>query len=126
MSLYNTSAQIVLARKKIIPWLYFYLFFHICVLTPTALSNEALDYMLAKGTDFSCIQYTWNRKQPRPLNLNMSSSVVLFSFTVFMSFQYVQKFLKFSEQLKSSHSHVRCNAGRLTSFVRRAYGILQC
>lgn len=77
-----------------------FFFFHIYVLTPTTLSNEALDYMLAKGTDFDCIHYTWNRKYPRPLNLNTSSSVVLFSFTVFKSFQYVQKFLKFSERLK--------------------------
>jgi len=56
----------------------------------------------------------------------MSNSVVLFSFTVFKSFQYVQKFLKFSEQLKLSHSCFLCNSGRLTSSVRRAYGILQC
>lgn len=89
MSLHNIYAQIVLAAKKIIPWFYFSFFSHIYVLTLTTLSNEALDYMLAKGTDFSCIQYTWNRKQPRPLNLNMSGSVVLFSFTVFKSFQYV-------------------------------------
>lgn len=62
MSLHNTYAQIVLATKKIIPWFYFSFFFHIYALTLTTLWNEALDYMLAKGTDFSCIRYTWNRK----------------------------------------------------------------
>lgn len=62
MFLHNIYAQIVLATKKIIPWFYFSFFFHICVLTLTTLANEALDCMLAKGTDFSCIQYTWKRK----------------------------------------------------------------
>jgi len=62
MSLHNIYAQIVSATKKIIPWFHFSFFFHICALTLTTLSNEALDYMLAKGTDFSCIPYTWNRK----------------------------------------------------------------
>lgn len=62
MSLHYIYGQIVLATQKIIPWFYFSFFFHIYALTLTTLSNEALDYMLAKGTRFGCIQYTWNRK----------------------------------------------------------------